>query len=93
MKKMRHKERGLKFMNKKQKQLFEALKVIDISTAILEETLEVAKALSKKDIKLVVDKFSEEIIEFNKDELYTNSYNFEYYANRIIDEIVRKINN
>lgn len=78
-------------MTENQKALFKALEVIDNSILFLEDAQGIVNDMDKKEVEEVVEKFSKEIIEFDEDNLYESSSQFEGYANSIITAIVNKL--
>lgn len=78
-------------MNENQETLYKALRIIADSNMDLEDAISVIEKMSKKEIEQVINKFDSVVTEWDVDYMYSNAYNFEYYANKIIDYVVAKL--
>ncbi len=78
-------------MNLNQKILYAALEIIANSNMRLDDAVGIAKEMTKDEVQQVINKFENIITEFDVKYMYENSYNFEYYASRIIDDVVAKL--
>lgn len=79
-------------MNKNQKVLYEALVLIADNNMILEDALNVIEKMPKKEVKEVINRFENTVTEFNKGDMYRYAYNFRYYSDRLISDVMSKLN-
>lgn len=79
-------------MNKNQKVLYEALVLIANNNMILEDALNVIEKMPKKEVKEVINRFENTVTEFNKRDMYRYAYNFRYYSDRLISDVMSKLN-
>ena len=80
-----------KKMNKNQKSLYKALEVISNGVLFLEDALSIVEKMTKQEVKDVIERFSDEITEFDERELYQNAYDFEGYTQEVLSKINMKI--
>ena len=78
-------------MNKKQRKLYKAIEALANAIMTIEEAVPVVSELSKTEIQEVVDVFSKKMTEFDINDLYRDSYNYEPTANTILSEIASKL--
>lgn len=79
-------------MKLEQKGLYEALEVIANGVLTLEDMIGgPIERLTKEEVQEVVDKFSDEITEFDREEMAQYAYDFRGYAESILSDVVAKL--
>ncbi|TCU72910.1 hypothetical protein EV204_105246 [Tissierella praeacuta] len=79
-------------MKLEQEGLYEALEVIANGVLSLEDMIGgPIERLTKEEVQEVVNKFSDEITEFDRDEMALDAYDFQRYAESILSDVVAKL--
>jgi len=78
-------------MKKDQRILLKALETITNSVLFLEDAQNIIQGMTKEEILEVITKFSEKTMPFDENSLYQDSYNFQGYAENVINGVIDKI--